>query len=486
MSRMSRNLCFAICVAVGNILFYLVMSGSLVAFKKKEPVEQSGRTHHLRAEMFEDEISKLVKSAVRDHGMSRQNLSMMLENAYREHEAEEDRKRKNNDQDLTMALEHAYRGHATSERNSMDDFFIHKGKSVSTKRTSDTAMLHNNKSREEKPKYEMTIEDLAPIHSVEKELEPLDVGKVEEVQFPAERNDKGGVLDVIGQMFGGGGKKEKPIVFPHDYNLVLNEPNKCKNSDGSDKPTFFLVLVMSIHKNFDQRNAIRRTWGSPTEINGKQIVTLFLLAKSTNSKHQSLVEQESKRYKDILMEDFMDTYKNLTIKTMMGMKWASIYCPHANYIMKTDDDMYIQYANIVPHLSKPITPTSNYVSGFVINGSPIRDPKSKWYMPKETYPGTKYPPFCSGTGYMFSGDVAGKVYETSLHTPFLYLEDVFFAICIHSLQIVPINHKGFNNWRTPYSYCKYKRIFTTHMVPPTEMRRIWDDQKTEKGYKCYI
>ena len=36
-----------------------------------------------------------------------------------------------------------------------------------------------------------------------------------------------------------------------------------------------------------------------------------------------------------------DTYTNLTLKTVMGLKWGAIFCPQAKYVMKTDDDIFI-------------------------------------------------------------------------------------------------------------------------------------------------
>ncbi|XP_072032941.1 uncharacterized protein [Amphiura filiformis] len=273
-------------------------------------------------------------------------------------------------------------------------------------------------------------------------------------------------------------------VFPHDFQLTLNEPNTCDNPEGSTKDVFLVVLINSIHKNFEQRRAIRATWGSVTDVEGKKVVTLFTLAKNSDKKLNELVQQESEQYHDLLLEEFIDTYKNLTYKTIMGLKWAAVYCPKANYVMKTDDDMYINYDSLVKYLKSPKTPDQNHVAGFVINGSPIRDPKSKWYMPRNLYPGNKYPPFCSGTVYVMSGDVALKVYAISEYTPFLYLEDVYVAICLEKLHIVPVKHKEFNNWRTAYSYCRFKRIISTHMVTPTEMNRIWKDQHSNKGYHC--
>ncbi|XP_033098039.1 beta-1,3-galactosyltransferase 1-like isoform X2 [Anneissia japonica] len=272
-------------------------------------------------------------------------------------------------------------------------------------------------------------------------------------------------------------------IFPHNFNLVMNHPEACHNSDGSHKDIFLVVFISTIHKNFDQRKAIRETWGSLKEVGGKKITTVFLLAKTSDKSLQKMVEEEDKQYKDLIMEDFQDTYKNLTLKTIMGMKWVSMYCPHAKYVMKTDDDMYVSYPNIVNYLSSHPDTQKGLAMGFLINGSPIRDPKSKWYMPRETYPGNRYPPFLSGTGYVMSLDVARRTYVASVDTPFLYLEDVFCATVWDKIGVKPKRHAEFHNWRTAYSFCRFKRIMTTHMVQPGEMRRIWNDQKTRK-IKC--
>ncbi|XP_022087476.1 beta-1,3-galactosyltransferase 1-like [Acanthaster planci] len=273
-------------------------------------------------------------------------------------------------------------------------------------------------------------------------------------------------------------------INPHGYRLMLDEPQACFDASGTPKDVFLLVLISTIHKNFEQRHAIRETWGSLREVDGKQVVTLFLLAYNEDARLQRQVEEECSEHHDLLQEDFKDTYKNLTLKTIMGMKWASTHCPQASYVMKTDDDMYVSYDNLVKHLRDARTPSVNYAAGYVINGGPIRDPKSKWYMPKEIYPGTKYPPFMSGTGYMMSGDVAGKIYESSLNHKYLHLEDVFVAVCLDDLKIKPVKHKDFHNWRTVYSYCRFRNLITTHMVSPSEMHRIWKDQHRQHAVRC--
>ena len=277
--------------------------------------------------------------------------------------------------------------------------------------------------------------------------------------------------------------KESPVVGhinPHDFSLMLDEPDACFDKTGfRPKDVFLLVLVTTIHENSAKRQAIRETWGSPKELMGKNIVTLFLLASNKNPRLQRRLEEESLVYRDILQEDFTDTYKNLTLKTVMGMKWVSTHCSHASFVMKTDDDMFVSYLNLMKYLTQGSTPSTGHVFGFVIEGAPIRDPLSKWYMPRSLYHDNFYPPFLSGTGYVLSADVVVKVYKTSLDTKFLYLEDVFVGICLKALHINPRRNKHFHNWQTfldPLS-CQFHNLITTHMVTPTEMHVLWNDHR---------
>ena len=41
------------------------------------------------------------------------------------------------------------------------------------------------------------------------------------------------------------------------------------------------------------------------------------------------------------MEDFHDTYLNLTLKTTFLLKWVSASCPGAKFVFKVDDDVYV-------------------------------------------------------------------------------------------------------------------------------------------------
>ncbi|XP_071789656.1 beta-1,3-galactosyltransferase 1-like [Asterias amurensis] len=153
---------------------------------------------------------------------------------------------------------------------------------------------------------------------------------------------------------------------------------------------------------------------------GRSIITVFLLGEEPWEKFspetRDLLQDESATHHDILQADFLDTYKNLTIKTIVALKWIHTYCSHASYFMKTDDDMYISYANIVKNLSAPSTPTTDFAMGHLFeNNFASRNVYNKFYMPRCMFPEKFYPPYLAGSGYVMSGDLAGKIFRTALY-----------------------------------------------------------------------
>jgi hypothetical protein len=37
----------------------------------------------------------------------------------------------------------------------------------------------------------------------------------------------------------------------------------------------------------------------------------------------------------------MDTYRNLTLKHMLAYEWTLDHCPEANFVLKADDDTFV-------------------------------------------------------------------------------------------------------------------------------------------------
>ena len=136
------------------------------------------------------------------------------------------------------------------------------------------------------------------------------------------------------------------MIYPGNYHFILDDTELCR----SIHP--YLVLIVPVAPgNWIARDAIRRTWGNETLIQGELIQTVFLLGVPKNSSNikvlQRKVRTENRLYHDLIQSDFIDSYHNLTIKTMVMMEWLDAHCPAASYAMKIDSDMFLNVRNLV-------------------------------------------------------------------------------------------------------------------------------------------
>ena len=56
---------------------------------------------------------------------------------------------------------------------------------------------------------------------------------------------------------------------------------------------------------------------------------------------QKSVTTEAEDNNDIVLEDFHDTYLNLTLKTTFLLKWVTSRCSNAKFVFKVDDDVFV-------------------------------------------------------------------------------------------------------------------------------------------------
>ncbi|KAL7833935.1 hypothetical protein AOLI_G00288950 [Acnodon oligacanthus] len=115
-------------------------------------------------------------------------------------------------------------------------------------------------------------------------------------------------------------------------------------------------------------------------VQNKTITVVFSLGLPGNEveKQQEELRLESQQYHDLIQSDFMDSYLNLTIKTMVIMDWLATRCPQASYAMKVDSDMFLNLENLMSLLLRPDTPKENYMMGKIMWNIPvIRNKNSK-------------------------------------------------------------------------------------------------------------
>lgn len=267
------------------------------------------------------------------------------------------------------------------------------------------------------------------------------------------------------------------------FTFIINEEEKCK-----DKTPFLVLLISTRAAEIKHRNSIRESWGNEAAVPGADIVRLFMLGIETKGVNEDQLLKESQQYHDIIQQDFLDTYNNLTLKTLMGMRWVASYCNGTRFAMKTDTDVFVNTMHLIERLLRPLPPlTQNYFTGCLMKGyRPIRNKSSKWYVSEEEFPGNTYHPFCSGTGYVFSGDLAAKIVSASLTIKYIHLEDVYIGFCLNAkgVEIVPPPHYSlFNIYKVPFSPCVYNKIITSHNIQPYEHMRYWK-RLQEKKHMC--
>ncbi|ELW48561.1 Beta-1,3-galactosyltransferase 5 [Tupaia chinensis] len=266
--------------------------------------------------------------------------------------------------------------------------------------------------------------------------------------------------------------KEEPYIFKKEYGDFLQLPDV----DCRQQPPFLVLLVTSSPRQVAARMAIRNTWGREKTVRGKQVRTLFLLGMTASKADVRDVTQEGQQHRDIIQKNFVDVYSNLTLKTLMGLEWIHHFCPQAAFGMKTDSDMFIN-VNYLTELLLKKNRTTRFFTGYLkLNEIPIRKKFNKWFISKYEYPWDKYPPFCSGTGYVFSSDVASQVYNVSESVPFIKLEDVFVGLCLAKLKIRPEelhSEQTFFPGGLRFSTCRFKRIVTCHFMKPQDLLNYW-------------
>ncbi|XP_059090994.1 beta-1,3-galactosyltransferase 5-like [Tigriopus californicus] len=197
--------------------------------------------------------------------------------------------------------------------------------------------------------------------------------------------------------------------------------NKCA------KDSTILNLIHSHAKRREFRDAIRETWA-----NQPNFLTVFVLARSGSDELEESTKAESEQFGDILKLDFLDSYKNLTFKHASAYRWAIENCPDVQYILKADDDTFVDTLHLPRYIQAfDMLPSTSFILCYVqTTENPIRNPKgknSKWFLDLNEYPRDDFPNFCAGAAYLTTLGAIKLIYEQLSDTPFLFIDDVLLT-----------------------------------------------------------
>lgn len=206
-------------------------------------------------------------------------------------------------------------------------------------------------------------------------------------------------------------------------------------------PRSIVIVVLSARKNFTKRKLIRQTYGSIKSVNNINILALVFMLGSLDAPGQEKVnfgelEAENIEFGDLIMGDFVDTYRNLTRKTIMAYEWLTSYCREAQIVVKTDDDVLVNIYKLSKELSNwsPTEVTSSNIWCTVHwKEDVVKDVNSVFYASPSDFPDGVFPKHCAGVGYVTPMTVIDRIVK-EISTSFLGRvcthEDVFMTAIV--------------------------------------------------------
>nr|XP_032831194.1 lactosylceramide 1,3-N-acetyl-beta-D-glucosaminyltransferase [Petromyzon marinus]XP_032831195.1 lactosylceramide 1,3-N-acetyl-beta-D-glucosaminyltransferase [Petromyzon marinus]XP_032831196.1 lactosylceramide 1,3-N-acetyl-beta-D-glucosaminyltransferase [Petromyzon marinus] len=324
------------------------------------------------------------------------------------------------------------------------------------------------------------------------------------------------------------GTADKMARFPHTHAYLINHPDACGRAD---EAVLLLALVKTPPGNRERRDAIRATWGRPHEALGPDgstrgtsgdrrvgheselasdggeprgeggkggrgmVRVMFIVGLpkdggggggGVNSALQARLREEDAEHGDIVQEDFVDDFYNLTTKLVAQLRWVDSFCPHADFVMSVDDDVFIHTPNVVRYLlgvkrSNGGEVPRDFWVGHVHRGAPpVRSRSSKYFVPTDIYPLPAYPDYTAGAAYVVSAGLARRAYRAALTLRRdLYIDDVFLGVCASRIPGSPRPRSEpflCGEGRAVRHPCARERVLSSHgHVGAGEMATLWQE-----------
>ena len=265
---------------------------------------------------------------------------------------------------------------------------------------------------------------------------------------------------------------------------ILENPRLCS----SESSLIMLIVVKSSPTHFENRKILRETWMDQIEkLTSGRTKFLFVMGK-TNFSTQIGIEDEFRKYRDILQGDFMDSYRNLTEKGVTFLKWINERCRNAKIILQTDDDVVVNVSNLFKYMLPVIINRSKTIICNLRWAAPIkRNMMNKWSVEEHLFPSTTvFQTYCTGFFVLYTNDLTPLFYEAAKSTPFFWVDDVYlYGLLLNRIPGVNAvkmrksafligdkNHKScFYGWQS--EACKL--ITVAGNVKVVELRNFWNE-----------
>ena len=143
---------------------------------------------------------------------------------------------------------------------------------------------------------------------------------------------------------------------------------------------------------------------------------------------------------------------------IFSISWPVDQKCHATYILKTDEDCFVNVGNLLNWLSNyhEANGTRALYAGRVQFQMPvIRDNSSRYYVSERDHPAATFRPYVSGGGYVLSRNLLPSLAKVSKTSRLFANEDALLGSLMYRIGVQPTDHSKF----LPLIFC----VFTDDM-----------------------
>ncbi|GFN78482.1 beta-1,3-galactosyltransferase 1 [Plakobranchus ocellatus] len=273
-----------------------------------------------------------------------------------------------------------------------------------------------------------------------------------------------------------------------DYHLFIDGADVCTGGH----QVFLLIIIPSTHGDWQERNAIRRTWLGAGERDlwplrkvGVPVRHIFLLGLQTDV-DVNMLQAESLQHGDLVLAGFVDSYRNLTTKMLVGLQWVQNYCPQAQIVLKVDQDTLINMPLIVALLWHVRERAGGDNAAFVLglkhfHPKPVVKRTGKWRVSESEYPLPYFPAYVYGHTYALSSPSGvSRLLQAAHHVPLIAPEDAFITGVLPKVAgMVRLTSKAFTVCcRRFISRCEVvlnERVAFTSLDSGYHLDNLWTD-----------
>ncbi|CAH8353986.1 unnamed protein product [Eruca vesicaria subsp. sativa] len=277
-----------------------------------------------------------------------------------------------------------------------------------------------------------------------------------------------GDIDVH-SVFAGSLPTSHPSFSPQRY---LERSRNWQAPSLPDGQVDMFIGILSAGNHFAERMAVRKSWMQHKLVKSSKVVARFFVALHTRKEVNVELKKEAEFFGDIVIVPYMDSYDLVVLKTVAICEYGA-HQLDAKYIMKCDDDTFVQVDAVLSEVKRTPADRSLYIGNINYYHKPLR--QGKWAVTYEEWPEEDYPPYANGPGYILSNDISRFIVkEFEKHKLRMFkMEDVSVGMWVEQ----------FNNWTKPVDYihslkfCQFGCIenhLTAHYQSPRQMICLWD------------